>query len=299
MDLTYIHRFSKPWNLRVDAYRHEVRASCSRTTRTCSTRSSCSPKRSRIAFSSRRKEPDLNGLELSVSGAAGAPLQWLANYTWSSAMDRIDGADVPRSWDQTHAGNVLVAYRWRPGWFLSVGGTIHTGWPTTPVTGRVVTLPDGGTEIEEVVGPRNSARYPTYARLDVKTGRAIATVKGSVRVELAISNLTNRQNVCCIDEIRFEAAPDGSVTSSSELKYWLGITPSLPSLVELLAPLFFSSARSAAIADIVPTSLRPACFSDHLGHRLLAELDPFLDEGEVDRRRGRARRPTPRCDPGS
>jgi hypothetical protein len=226
LDLTFIHHFSNPWNLRVDAYRHKfglLQPHYENLFHPLELFPEAEPDRVLVA----PEGADLHGVELSLSGAAGAPLQWLANYTWSSAMDRIDGADVPRSWDQTHAGNFLVAYRWRPGWFLSVGGTIHTGWPTTPVTGRVVTLPDGSTEIEEVVGPRNSARYPTYARLDVKTGRAIATAKGNVRVELSVMNLTNRQNVCCIDEIQFEAAPDGSVTSSSELKYWLGITPSL------------------------------------------------------------------------
>jgi hypothetical protein len=226
LDLTYIHRFSKPWNLRVDAYRHRfgpLQPHYENLFHPLELFPEAEPDRVLVA----PEAADLKGVELSFSGTPGAPLQWQASYTWASAMDRIDGADVPRSWDQTNAGNFLVAYRWRPGWFLSVGGTVHTGWPTTPVTGRVVTLPDGSTEIEEVVGPRNSARYPTYARLDVKTGRAIATAKGSVRVELAIMNLTNRQNVCCIDEIQFEEAPDGSVTSTSELKYWLGITPSL------------------------------------------------------------------------
>jgi hypothetical protein len=226
LDLTYIHHFAKPWSFRVDAYRHRfgvLQPHYENLFHPLELFPEAEPDRVLVA----PEGADLHGVELSLSGAPGAPLQWLANYTWSSATDRIDGADVPRSWDQTHAGNVLVAYRWRPGWFLSAGGTIHTGWPTTPVTGRVVTLPDGSTTIEEVVGPRNSARYPTYARLDLKTGREIATAKGSVRVELSITNLTNRQNVCCIDEIRFEAAPDGSVTSSTELKSWLGITPSL------------------------------------------------------------------------
>ena len=82
-------------------------------------------------------------------------------------------------------------------------------------------------EIEPVVGSRNSARFPTYARLDLKTGRTIATAKGSVRVELSIANLTDRKNVCCVDDFHFQATPDGSVATSKDLKYWLGISPSL------------------------------------------------------------------------
>ena len=55
----------------------------------------------------------------------------------------------------------------------------------------------------------------------------MATRKGNVRVELSIANLTDRKNACCVDEVHFEAAPDGRVATSTDLKYWLGITPSL------------------------------------------------------------------------
>jgi outer membrane receptor protein involved in Fe transport len=168
----------------------------------------------------------LRGLELSVRGDAGTPLQWLVNYTWSRATDLVSGVEVPRSWDQTHAGNVLVAYVWRSGWLLSVNGTLHTGWPTTPVTGRVVALPDGSTEIEPVLGPRNSTRFPTYARLDLKTGRSFQTTKGNVRLELTIVNVTDRENVCCLDEVQFQARPDGSIDTQRSYDTWMGITPS-------------------------------------------------------------------------
>ena len=226
VDLTYIHRFSKPWSLRVDAYRHRfgrLQPRYENLFHPVELFPEAEPDRVLIA----PEGAELHGVEFSLRGVAGAPLQWLANYTWSSAKDIVDGIGVPRSWDQTHAGNFLVAYRWRPGWFMSVAGTVHTGWPTTPVTGRVVTLPDGSTEIERVVGPRNSARFPIYARLDLKAGRTIATAKGSVGVELSVANLTDRKNACCVDEVHFQAAADGSVATSTDLKYWLGITPSL------------------------------------------------------------------------
>jgi hypothetical protein len=170
---------------------------------------------------------ELHGVEFSVRGDAGAHFQWMVNTTWSRAADVVSGVEVLRSWDQTHAGNFLMAYQWRPGWFLSLGGTIHTGWPTTPVTGSAVTLPDGSTEPEPVAGPRNSARFPTYARLDMKTGRTIATAKGNVRVELSIANLTDRKNACCVDEVQFEAGPAGRIDARTTLDYWMGITPSL------------------------------------------------------------------------
>jgi len=226
VDLTYIHRFSKPWSFRVDAYRHRfgrLQPRYENLFHPLELFPEAEPDRVLIA----PQGAELHGLEVSVRGVAGAPLQWLANYTWSSAKDIVDGVGVPRSWDQTHAGNFLVAYRWRPGWFLSFAGIVHTGWPTTPVTGRVVTLPDGQTTIEQVIGSRNSARFPTYARLDLKAGRTIAAAKGSVRVELSIANLTDRKNVCCVDEVHFQEAPDGSVATSKDVSYWLGMTPSL------------------------------------------------------------------------
>ena len=57
----------------------------------------------------------LRGLEVSAAGQAGAALSWWASYTWSAQPDRIDGADVPRSWDQTHAGTAFLGYRWTSG----------------------------------------------------------------------------------------------------------------------------------------------------------------------------------------
>jgi len=225
LDLTYIQGFSRRWNLRADAYLHRfgrVQPRSENLFHPFELFPEVEPDRVLIAPESAR----LRGVELSVSGTQGPPLQWMVNYTWSSATDAVSGVAVPRSWDQTHAGNVLVAYGWRSGWFLSANGTVHTGWPTTPVTGRAVTLPDGSTEIEPVLGPRNSARFPTYARLDVKTGRRFQTAKGDVRLELSILNLTDRENVCCVDEIQFQARPDGGIETLTSYDTWMGITPS-------------------------------------------------------------------------
>ena len=225
LDLSYIHRFSGRWSLRVDAYRHQLGRLQPRYENLFHPLE-LFPEVEADRFLVVPESATLQGLEVSVRGDAGAPLQWLVNATWSTATDVVSGLSVPRSWDQTYAGNFLVAYRWRLGWFLSVSGTIHTGWPTTPVTGSVVTLPDGSTEIQPVVGLRNSARFPTYARLDLKTGRAISTSKGNVRVELSIVNLTNRQNACCVDEFSFAALPDGRIDTQTTFDYWMGITPS-------------------------------------------------------------------------
>lgn len=174
-------------------------------------------------------DPDrarLAGTEVTLSGDPTRPLGWWIAYTWSSADDRIDGRAVPRSWDQTHAGSFLLSYRWADRWSASLSGTLHTGWPTTPVSGRAVTRPDGSTELVPVFGARNSDRYPTYGRLDAKVARWFSVGRGRLGLELAVLNLTDRGNVCCVDDFRLAALPDGTVAADPELNTWLGITPS-------------------------------------------------------------------------
>jgi outer membrane receptor protein involved in Fe transport len=166
------------------------------------------------------------GAEAMVQGAPGRPFSWWVSYAWSSAVDVIAGADTPRSWDQTHAGNFLVAYEWEGRWSLSLSGTAHTGWPTTPVSAQVTTLPDGSTEIEPVLGERNSARFGPYARLDLKAGRTFPLRDSRLQVFLEITNLTDRDNECCVDEFLFAPQPDGTVDVQPDLTYWNGFAPS-------------------------------------------------------------------------
>jgi hypothetical protein len=225
LDVAYIHRFRRAWSLRVDAYRHRfgrLQPHSENLFDPLELFPEVAPDRVVVAPES----AVLQGLELSVRGNSGAPFQWMMSYTWSRAADMISGAEVRRSWDQPHAGSFLLAYQWRSGWFLSFSGTVHTGWPTTPVTGIPVTQPDGSTEIAPVLGPRNSTRLPAYARLDMKTGRSFATSKGVVRVELSVVNLTDRENACCVDEVQFEQGPSGRIEAATEYDYWMGITPS-------------------------------------------------------------------------
>jgi outer membrane receptor protein involved in Fe transport len=164
----------------------------------------------------------LQGLELLLRGDPGRAFHWWASYILSSAKDVIGAESVPRSWDQPHAGKVLVAYRWDPGWYVSLAGTAHTGWPTTPVSGVVN---DEG-EAEIVLGPRNAERFPTYARLDLKLSRTVSLARGRLRLELEVQNVTDRVNVCCVDEFFLTPRVDGTVEVGRELDAWLGISPS-------------------------------------------------------------------------
>lgn len=167
----------------------------------------------------------LRGVEWMLRGETRRPLFWWVSYAWSSAEDRIRGAYVPRSWDQTHAGKFLVGYRRGERWSVSLSGSVHTGWPTTPAHGELVTRLDGSMEIEEVWGPRASERFPTYGRLDFKGRRSFSLPRGRLWLTLEVVNLTDRNNACCVDEFVFESQPDGSIRGGPRLDYWLGLTP--------------------------------------------------------------------------
>jgi outer membrane receptor protein involved in Fe transport len=174
----------------------------------------------------------LRGVEMLLRGDPGRPFYWWASYAWSKAEDVVDGEGEPRSWDQTHALKVLAAWRRADRWSLSLSGTVRSGWPTTPVSAVLTTLPGGATEITPILGPRNSDRFPAYARLDAKVSRSFPLSSGRLRVDLEVANLTDRENVCCVDEFLYEPQPDGTVEVEPELNHWLGITPSLSILWE-------------------------------------------------------------------
>jgi len=169
----------------------------------------------------------LRGAELLLRSSPREPFSWWLSYAWSRADDVIGGESVPRSWDQTHTGKFLVGYRLAETWTLSLSGTAHTGWPTTPVTGVIVTPPGGGMpEIEPVLGERNTDRFATYLRFDLKASRTLATRAGNLRLDLELLNLTDRRNPCCVDDFDFTQRPDGSIDTEPNIGYWLGLTPS-------------------------------------------------------------------------
>jgi hypothetical protein len=174
----------------------------------------------------------LRGAELLLRADPSRPFYWWVSYAWSKAEDVIDGDGVPRSWDQTHAAKVLAAFRRDDRWSLSLSGSAHTGWPTTPVSAEITTPPGGGTEITPILGARNSDRFPTYLRLDVKASRTFPLPDGRLRLDLEVVNLTDRRNICCIDDFLFETRPDGTIDVEPELSYWLGITPTFSILWE-------------------------------------------------------------------
>jgi outer membrane receptor protein involved in Fe transport len=173
---------------------------------------------------------EARGLELSADRTVGA-WSWWATYTWSKVTDRIDGRDVPRSWDQRHA--VQGGFTWhKEGWSLSAAASVHTGWPKTDLTLVEDGVDsDGEPVVIAVPGPRNEFRHPTFASFDVRLSRKFKVRRGSLLAFVEISNLLNRDNVCCLDWDLEEDALGNEVLEHS-LDYWMPLLPAIGVLWE-------------------------------------------------------------------
>jgi hypothetical protein len=155
-----------------------------------------------------------DGIELAVQGRAGSRIDWWFNYGWSTTKDRIDGQDVPRSFDQRHAFNIDVNYRLGRSWDVNLAWRFHTGWPTTPIA-----LAAENGELVPVLGPRNSERLPLYHRLDARVSRRWNLGSALLSTFVDVQNVYNRRNTAGFDVEIDEAR--GEVISNIER--WPGI----------------------------------------------------------------------------
>lgn len=141
-----------------------------------------------------RLEPEsatAQGIELLLRGRSMGRFDWWLNYALASTTDRIDGRDVPRRVDQTHAMNIDVNYRINPRFNLNLAWLYHTGWPLTPLR-----FEEGaGGQLVPVAGPLNSERVPDYHRLDLRASRDWKVRHGILSVFVDGHNLYARENV--------------------------------------------------------------------------------------------------------
>jgi len=167
----------------------------------------------------------LQGLEFLVRSPSDDSLFWSASYSIAVAEDLVDGEWAPRDWDQRNTVKFLLGYRIEDRWLFSLTGLAHSGWPTTPVSGEIVMLPNGALDTQLTVGERNRARFGGYRRVDLKLRRSFQRAEGKLSVTVEVANLFDQNNVCCVDEFIFESAPVGPTTVSRELESWIGIRP--------------------------------------------------------------------------
>jgi hypothetical protein len=132
------------------------------------------------------------GTEVSLRWQASQAWSGWANYTWSEATDVIDGATVPRSWDQKHAAALGIAWRTSP-WLWSSDVTWHTGWARNRLHAVSIDPP------ELVLNPLNVHKWPAYFSLDSRLSWAHRLPKGALELWGEVDNVTNHANPCCID----------------------------------------------------------------------------------------------------
>ncbi|MEZ5565874.1 MAG: TonB-dependent receptor [Gammaproteobacteria bacterium] len=159
-----------------------------------------------------------NGLELTLRGGRDRPLDWWISYGWASVKDEVDGVDIRRSWDQSHALGAGVLWS-GDRWDLSAALTYRSGWPTTEVE-----LQAEGPPAIVATGRRNAARLGNYATVDLRAARRFQTTAGLVSVFFELSNALNRRNDCCI-----EYSIDVEDTGELEVESQRGL-PILPSV---------------------------------------------------------------------
>jgi hypothetical protein len=169
------------------------------------------------------------GLELSIN-RTGQALSWWASYALAEVTDTVDGADVPRSWDQRHA--LQAGLLWSENnWDLSVAGHIRSGWPTTSLALEEFIGSGGETEFIAVPGPRNAERLSNFASLDARIGRTFDVGRGTIMVFFEVSNLLDRNNICCFD-YDIETDENGEEFLEYSPDYWLPLLPAFGFLWE-------------------------------------------------------------------
>ena len=158
-----------------------------------------------------------HGGEVLFRSDPARPVSGWISYAYAVVTDHIDGGDVPRSWDQRNAVTFSVNYRRGDTWNFNLAGTLHSGWPTTPIDASVE---DG--VIHATAGEFNSERLPTYKRSDLRVFRNVPTRWGRLSFFLELFNVFNQKNVARVDG--FEVASSGELRARQEAP--IGIVPS-------------------------------------------------------------------------
>lgn len=168
----------------------------------------------------------VRGLELTVEYERGPGLRGWASYTLARARDRIGVRYEHRNWDQRHSLQAGLAWQ-TARWEFGLAARAHSGWPTT--SAALAGVP-GDYRLE--FGPRNAERLNRFASLDLRVARSWQLSRGQLTAFAEVSNLTNRQNECCVDyDIDFD---DDSEVGDLErsVDHWLGVTPAVGILWE-------------------------------------------------------------------
>lgn len=171
---------------------------------------------------------EARGAELFLNRRGGGTFDWWINYAWSEAKDSLDGREVFRATDQTHAMNLGVSWRPSPRWSFNGVWIYHTGWPTTPVSATLAGGMDGEPIAVPVIGELRSDRLDDYHRLDVRASRRFALRRGVLELFIDVQNLYNRRNDAGfeVDGGNFLVDDQGNAVYRPTPEEWLGLLPS-------------------------------------------------------------------------
>jgi outer membrane receptor protein involved in Fe transport len=162
----------------------------------------------------------VRGLELLLNRRGAGPWGWWLSYTWSQADDNINGDEVSRSWDQTHSFN--AGLNWINGpWDVTLAGTWHTGWPTTPVT--LGAAPPGDVP-PVVIGERNNTRFDAFKSVDLRVAYTFALENSELLTFVEFTNLLVQKNACCVEYSERDTG-GGVYTLDRDLDEWIRFAP--------------------------------------------------------------------------
>ena len=162
---------------------------------------------------------DIRGIELLVHDRSAQPWGWWLSYAWSDAEETLDGATVPRSWDQRHSFNGGISWTGGP-WDVALAGTWHTGWPTTPAT----LVEDVDPEV--IIGSRNSSRLDDFRSLDLRAGYTFEIGDTELLTFVELINMLGLKNPCCV-EYTVRDTDSGSYELDQDFDYWPRFVPNL------------------------------------------------------------------------
>jgi hypothetical protein len=176
-----------------------------------------------------------SGTALGVDVFARKTGGWLTgqlSYSYARTRLTLAGTTYPPDWSVPHTVQGLFGIWLGDYWQLRVAGTWHSGLPWTPAIGsfRAPVFDPGQLKERFIEGPRNSARLPAYARLDLSLRRTYESDWVDWTLYVQALNVLNRTNPVRVDDLRFLYQGEGPGLPSG----LAGSLPVIPSVgVEL------------------------------------------------------------------
>ncbi len=136
------------------------------------------------------------GLELYLSNDTGRKFNWWLSYSISFAENYVDGAKIPKLFDQRHTIFLDLTYTPNSKWRFNTSWNFHSGWPYTVENAHITRWLDEYTyDFAVEPGPLMAERFPAYHRMDFRASRIYRTDRGIISAFLELRNVYLRENV--------------------------------------------------------------------------------------------------------